>query len=57
MIHHTFYRGKKIIVIMRDGKKLIGKYADSFAKGIIMDGGKRIPYGRIRSATILRGNR
>lgn len=54
MIHHTFYRGKKILVIMRNGKKIIGKYNDSWSKGIILEGNKRIPYIKIRSTTILR---
>ena len=49
MIHHTFYRGKKIIVIMRDGKKIIGKYKDSWSKGIILEGNKRIPYIKIKA--------
>jgi len=54
MIHHTFYRGKKIIVMMRNGEKIIGKYNDSWSKGIILEGNIRIPYIKIRSTTILR---
>lgn len=55
MIHHTFYRGKKVLVMLRNNEKLVGKYEGSWSRGIILEGGIRIPYIKMRSATIVRG--
>lgn len=53
MIHHGFPQGKRIIVMMRDGTKIIGKFETHYSKGLIVDG-QRLPYIKMRSATIYR---
>lgn len=51
MIHHWFRKGKRVAIIMRNGKLVVGKYEDNYSKGLIIDG-QRIPYALIRSYTI-----
>lgn len=51
MIHHGFPQGKRIIVIMRNGDKIIGKFETHYSKGLVVEG-RRLPYSQMRSATI-----
>ena len=55
MIHHGFRQGKRVIVMMRDGCKIIGKFDKNYSKGLIVDG-QRLPYIDMRSATIYKNN-
>lgn len=55
MIHHGFKPGKRIIVMMRNGDKIVGKYEDHYSKGLIVEG-QKLPYSKMRSATIYKIN-
>ena len=51
MIHHNFDKGKKILVITKDGQKHIGKYVDTKSNYLILDN-EEIKFEDIRSLTI-----
>lgn len=51
MIHHNFDKGKRILVITKDGKKHIGKYVDTKSNYLILDS-EEIKFEDIRSSTI-----
>lgn len=51
MIHHNFDKGKKILVITKDGQKHIGKYVDTKSNYLILDN-EEIKFEDIRSSTI-----
>ena len=51
MVHHAFKKGTPILIIFKDGHKLIEKFIDNYAKGIICEHVK-INYKDVRSITI-----
>ncbi|MDB4575398.1 hypothetical protein N9112_00380 [bacterium] len=53
-LHRTFYRGKKILVRLKDGKKLVDHYVGKTAKHIILKKNGKILTKQIASTTIYR---
>lgn len=57
MIHHNFRKGQPIFIILKDGRKVMGKYLEKHSKGIMLNSKILIKYEDMRSATIWRGER
>lgn len=51
MIHHGFKKGKRVFVILNDGRELVSKFVDSNSQFIILEDYK-IPWKDIRATTI-----
>ena len=51
MIHHGFKQGKKVLVILKTGKHIVGKFRGSSSNYIRLDD-KKIKWSDIRSSTI-----
>ena len=49
--HTQFRKGSPVIVHLKDGSKITGKYEDSTSKVVIIDGGY-IPKNKIRQISI-----
>lgn len=45
MIHHGFKQGKRVLIIMKSGEKVIGKFLSSNANSIVLDS-RKIPLER-----------
>ena len=54
MIHYGFPKGARILVIMKDGSKLVDKYVETKHGTLILEKGP-IKYEFIRSTTIYKG--
>lgn len=54
MIHYGFPKGAKLLVIMKDGSKLVDKYVETKHGTLILEKGP-IKYEFIRSTTIYKG--
>jgi hypothetical protein len=54
---HSHYRkGKRLFIILRDGTKLVDKFVERIAKGIMLEQNGVIPMSKIRSITFNRDN-
>lgn len=53
-IHKDFPKGKRVLVMLRNGKKIIGKFVCSDSTGATFDPGGHIKNKDIRAMTILR---
>lgn len=51
MIHHGFKQGKRVLVILKSGEKVIGKFVSSNSKCLVLDCGK-YEWNSIRATTI-----
>ena len=54
MIHYGFPKGARLLVIMKDGSKLVDKYVETKHGTLILEKGP-IKYEYIRSTTIYKG--
>lgn len=55
-IHHEFRKGQKILVILRDGSKKVGKFSGTCGHNTLNLEDERIPYKNIRAVTIYKAN-
>ena len=53
-IHYTFYRGKKILVTLRNGEKIEGKYREGKSRGLVLYPDTYIPYSKILDTRIVK---
>ena len=53
-IHYTFYKGKKIIVTLRNGEKIEGKFKEGRSKGLVLFPDMYIPYIKISDTKIVK---
>ena len=51
MLHYSFKKEKKVIVILKNGEKIIDKFCDSSRKNLILEN-HTIEWKRIRSTTL-----
>lgn len=51
MIHHGFKQGKKVLIILNNGEKVIGKFKGSNSKYIKLEN-RKIKWKDMRSSTI-----
>lgn len=51
MIHHGFKKGKRVLLILKSGEKIIDKFVDSNSNYIILENGK-YNWKDIRATTI-----
>lgn len=51
-IHYDFAKGKKIIVTLRSGEKIEGKYKEGKSKGLVLYPDTYIPYSKIKDTRI-----
>lgn len=51
MIHHGFKKGKRILLILKSGEKIIDKFVDSNSNYIVLENGK-YNWKDIRATTI-----
>ena len=56
MLHNQVYRGKKVLIIMRNGDKFIDQYLDTHNKKLEFKNSGRIEKNLIRSMTIYRAH-
>lgn len=56
MIHYDFPKGVKLLVILKNGSKVIDKYVETKHNILILEK-NRIRYENIRSTTIYKPNR
>lgn len=54
MIHYAFPKGVRLLIIMKDGSKLIDKYVEIKHRTLVLENGT-IKYENIRSTTIYKG--
>jgi len=53
MLHHGFKKGKKVLVILNNGEKVVGKFKDSTSMYLGLENGN-IKWSDIRSSTIFK---
>lgn len=51
MVHHNFKKGTKVLVILKNGTKIVDKYHSSKGHYLILEN-NLINWGNIRSSTI-----
>ncbi len=51
MIHHGFKKGKRVLLILESGEKIIDKFVDSNSNYIVLENGK-YNWKDIRATTI-----
>lgn len=51
MIHHGFKKGKRVLVILNSGEKVVGKFKDSNSGYLELEN-RNIKWSDIRSSTI-----
>ncbi|NDC82571.1 hypothetical protein EB093_02765 [bacterium] len=51
-LHTSTYKGKRILIILTDGTKLIGRFKDKKSGAIFTDEHGRIPTNTIKAMTI-----
>lgn len=51
MVHHSFKKGKRVLVILKSGQKIVDKFLDSNSNYIILENGK-YNWKDIRATTI-----
>lgn len=56
-IHHEFRKGKRVLVILRDGQKLVGKFNKNIDNRVLKLDICDIPYKKIRAVTIYKPNK
>lgn len=57
MIHHTFYKGKRVWVILRSGEQFADRYVERRSDSLVFQDKGRIRLRDIRSTTIATPNR
>ena len=55
--HGTFYRGKRVILRMRDGRIVIDKFVETRSRYLVFEELGKVLREDIASATIYRGDR
>ena len=53
MVHHGFKKGKKVLVILNSGEKVVGRFSDSTSMYLILEK-ETIKWSDIRSSTIFK---
>jgi hypothetical protein len=53
MVHHGFKKGKRILVILNTGEKIVGKFKDSTSGYLVLEK-RNIRWNEIRSSTIFK---
>lgn len=53
-IHKDFQKGKRVLVMLRNGEKIVGKFISNNSLGIILDQDIHIKNKDIRAITILK---
>lgn len=56
-IHKDFQRGKRVLVMLRNEEKIVGKFVSNDSRGITLDHDRHIDNKNIRAITILKGGR
>ena len=51
MVHHGFKKGKRVLVILKSGQKIVDKFLDSNSNYLILENGK-YNWKDIRATTI-----
>lgn len=51
-IHHEFRKGQKVLVIFKDGSRLVDKFSGSCSKNTLNLETLKVPYKKIRAVTI-----
>lgn len=51
MLHHGFKKGRRVLIILKSGEKIVDKFVDSNSNCIIMENG-RYDWKDIRATTI-----
>lgn len=54
-IHKDFQKGKRVLVMLRNGEKIVGKFISNDSLGITLDQDRHIKNKDIRAITILKG--
>lgn len=54
MIHYSFPKGVRVLVIMKDGSKLVDKYVETKHATLVLEN-RTIKYENVRSTTIYKG--
>ena len=54
--HTAFKKGKKLLVIKKDGSRIVGRYEGKKSGVMILAGMPRIPISEIRAATFFKEN-
>jgi len=56
-IHKDFQKGKRVLVMLRNGEKVVGKFISNDSRGITLDQDRHIDNKNIRAITILKGGK
>lgn len=56
-IHKDFQRGKRVLVMLRNKEKIVGKFISNDSRGITLDQDRHIDNKDIRAITILKGGK
>lgn len=56
-IHKDFQKGKRVLVMLRNGEKVVGKFISNDSRGITLDQDRHIDNKNIRAITILKGKK
>lgn len=51
-LHSSTYKGKRILIILKDGRKIIDKFKDKKSGMIITEEHGRIPTNQVKAMTI-----
>lgn len=51
-LHTSTYKGKKILIVLKDGTKLVGRFKDKKSGAVITEEHGRIPTDQIKAMTI-----
>lgn len=52
--HTSCYRGKRVRLILRDGRRLEGRFRERTDRWVLLEGHGRVPKERIRAFIILK---
>jgi len=55
-LHTSTYKGKRILLILKDGTKLIGKFKEKKSGAVFTEEHGRIPTSQIKAMTICKQN-
>lgn len=55
--HTSVHRGKKVLIRLRNGMKVIGQFLESKSGVVVLMGGQKFPKEDISSLSIYRGDR
>lgn len=51
-LHTSTYKGKRILIILKDGRKLVGRFKDKKSGAIFTEEHGRIPTDQVKAMTI-----